>query len=169
MEKKKNGNGNGSGRQSWTVEEVKILIDTNEKLHGTKSLTEIFVDIVDELKLRGFHRTETSVKLKYNDLKNNRGYTNGDGKKKTWSDEEVDKLKQFLKEGTSRKEIYDHFLEMIPLRSSESVRNKIRHLDKKFVEELIEQIKAYDKEEQKRWQEIYDLLTDETKPVKLKL
>lgn len=169
MEKGKKGNGNGNGRQSWTVEEVNILIDTNEKLHGTKSLTEIFKAIVGELKLRGFHRTETSVKLKYNDLKNNRGYTNGDGKKNSWTKEEVKTLKQFLKEGTPRKKIYEHFLKMIPLRSSESVRNKIRHLDKKFVEELIEQIKAYDKEEQKRWQEIYDLLTDETKPVKLKL
>ena len=147
MKKGKNGNGNGNGRK-WTEEEVKILIDTNEKLHETEPLKDIFKDIVKELKKKGFHRTDISVKLKYNDLKNNRGYTNGDGKKKTWSDEEVKKLKQLLKTGTSLKEIYKHFLNMTPLRSSESVRNKIRHLDQEFVKALIEQLDEYDEFEQ---------------------
>lgn len=163
MEKKKNGNGNGNGRK-WTEEEVKILIDTNEKLHETETLKDIFKVIVDKLKEKGFERTEISVKLKYRDLKDNRGYTNGDGKKKTWSDKEVDKLKKFLKEGRSRKEIYKHFLNMTPLRSSESVRNKIRHLDQEFVKPLIEQTKAHDKkleEKRKFEEEILDLLSGE--------
>ena len=77
MEKKKNGNG-----RKWTDEEVKILIEMNEKLHGTKSLKNIFEDIVNELNKpkfinkRKFKRTEKSVEWKYLDLKKNHGYTN---------------------------------------------------------------------------------------------
>ena len=176
MEKKKNGNGNG---RKWTEEEVKILIEMNEKLHGTEPLKDIFKDIVTELNKpkfinkRKFERTEKGVKWKYLDLKNNHGYTNGDGKKNPWTREEEKFLKDSLQDPlTSRKEIYDHFLKTIPLRSKESVRNKIRNLDKKFVKELLQQIEDYDEEEQKRWREIYDLLTKdegEKKHVKLKL
>ena len=106
--------------------------------------------------------------MKYRDLKDNRGYTNGDGKKKTWSDEEVVLLKQLLQAGTSRKEIFKHFLKRIPLRSSYSVSNKIKHLQKKFVNELSQQTEEHDKkleEKRKFEQEIYDLLLtkDETK------
>ena len=147
MEKKKNGNG-----KHWTDEEVEIL----KKM---KKEEKTFEAIAKKLTKLGFHRSSDSVKHKYQDLRAN-GYKNGDGKKKTWSDEEVDYLKQLLMEGKSLSEIYKHF----PSRSKNSIRSKIRNLDEKFVKALLEDIENYDEEEKKMWQEIYDLLTkDETK------
>lgn len=146
MEKKKNGNGNG---KHWKVKEVEIL----KKM---KKEGETFEAIANELKERGFVRTGDSVKHKYQDLRAN-GYKNGDGKKKTWSDEEVVLLKQLLMEGKSLSEIYKHF----PSRTKNSIRSKIRNLDEKFVKALLEDIENYDEEEKKMWQEIYDLLTKE--------
>ena len=149
MEKKKNGNGNG---RRWTEEEVKILKKWKEE-GGT------FEAIAKKLTELGFARSGDSVKHKYQDLRAN-GYKNGDGKKKTWSDEEVDYLQQLLMEGKSLSEIYKHF----PSRTKNSIRSKIRNLDEKFVKALLEDIENYDEEEKKMWQEIYDLLTkDETK------
>ena len=149
MDKKKNGNGNG---KHWTDEEGEILKKMKEK-------EETLEAIAKKLRNLGFERSIDSVKHKYQDLKDN-GYKNGDGKKITWSDDEVDDLQQLLQEGKSRKEIYDHF----SYRSKNSIRSKIGHLDKKFVKALLKDIEDYDEEEKKMWQEIYDLLTeDETK------
>ena len=152
MEKKKNGNGNG---KHWKVKEVEIL----KKM---KNEGKTFEAIAKELRELGFHRSSDSVKHKYQDLRAN-GYKNGDGKKKTWSDEEVDYLQQLLMEGKSLSEIYKHF----PSRTKNSIRSKIGHLQKKLVNELSQQTEEHDKkveEKRKFEQEIYDLLTkDETK------
>jgi hypothetical protein len=151
MDKKKNGNGNG---KHWTDEEVEILKKMKEK-------EETLEAIAKELRNLGFERSIDSVKHKYQDLKAN-GYKNGDGKKMTWTTKEEEKLKRFLKEGTSLSDIYNLF----PHRSKNSIRSKIKRvsLDKKFLEALLKDIEDYDEEEKKMWQEIYDLLTkDETK------
>lgn len=151
MEKKKNGNG-----VRWTETELKILKELKRKRKTSE-------EIANELKKHGFYRSIYSVKHKYTELKAN-GYKNGDGKKKTWTEEEEKKLKQLLQTGTSLSAIYNHHFSY---RSKNSIRSKIKRLDNEFLEALLEDIKAADEEEKKMWQEIYDLLTkDETEETK---
>mgnify|MGYP001168932186 CR=1 FL=1 len=121
MEKKKNGNGNG---RRWTDDEVEILKKRKHELYGTMSVKKMWKTIAKEL-----NRTWKGVDAKYANLIAN-GYKNGNGKKQSWTAEEVIDLEEYIRTNThmeDREEIYNHF----PNRTTGSVDNKIKMLKKK--------------------------------------